>query len=128
VAILRRNALGTRSTADTTVMDPWYFDLADGEGMNRGRVLHALITAVHKRLKEEANRFEMGMRLTNLKPLLSVSDVAAILGRDEETVRRYARKHILTTVSIPGGAILFDPEILLKELNGFLRPSKFASG
>jgi len=60
----------------------------------------------------------MGKQLGLLEePLLTVKEVAVILNVSEETVRRYARDRVLTTVDIPGGAIRFHRKTLNDELN-----------
>ena len=107
-------------------MESWYLQLADAEGLNRRSVVVALAKAVQRRLTEQQKEAHLGKRITSLDVvLLTVKDVAGILQVSEETVRRYVDRKVLTTVDFPGGAIRFDPRILLEELNGYLRPSKF---
>lgn len=107
-------------------MSSWYIELAAEEGLDPRLVVIALAKALLEKKQEDAVTVHTAKRIDLQRPLLTVRQVATLLSRDEETIRRYARKRILTSVDIPGGAILFDEKILLDELNGYIRPSKFS--
>lgn len=107
-------------------MSSWYIELAAEEGLDPRLVVIALAKALLAKKQEDAVTVHTAKRIDLQRPLLTVRQVATLLSRDEETIRRYARKRILTSVDIPGGAILFDEKILLDELNGYIRPSKFS--
>ena len=107
-------------------MSSWYLELAAEEGLDAKVVVMALAKALIARRKEAEKQLDAARRLDALRPLLTVKQVAVILGKDEETVRRYARNRVFTSIDIPGGGILFDEKILLEELNRYMRPSKFS--
>ena len=106
-------------------MTSWYLKLAEDEGLDPKALLLKLLKAVHAQMEADSMSLHMGKAITTLRPLLSVKQVAEIFGRDEETIRRYARDRVLTAIHLPNGGIFFDPEILLKEMNQYLRASKY---
>lgn len=106
----------------------WYLDLAEQEALGPRVVLLALAKAVQARLAEEKNQAHMGKQWVSLdQPLLTVAEVARLLNVSEETVRRYARERVVTSVDIPGGSIRFDAKLLVQEINSYVRPSKFSN-
>jgi excisionase family DNA binding protein len=108
-------------------MASWYLELAAGEALDPKRVVISLAKAIQPQLAKQDKLLHMGQLSSLAEPLLTVKEVADFLNVSEETVRRYARDRVLTTVDIPGGAIRFHPKTLLDELNSFLRPSKFSA-
>lgn len=109
-------------------MASWYLELAESENLNPKSVLLALGKAVQAKLAEDRNSAHMGKPWVSLDvPLLSVTEVARLLNVSEETVRRYARSGVLTTVDFPGGSIRFDAKVLIQEINSYVRPSKFST-
>jgi excisionase family DNA binding protein len=108
-------------------MTSWYVQLATGEDLDPKQTVYALLGAILEKASANAEALHMGKHLGLLEePLLTVKEVAAILNVSEETVRRYARDRILTTVDIPGGAIRFHRKTLNDELNEFVRASKLS--
>jgi excisionase family DNA binding protein len=106
-------------------MSSWYFDLAAGEELDPKQTVSSLVRAIIDSLTDGAEALHMGKPLGLLEePLLKVKEVAVILNVSEESVRRYARDKVLTTVDIPGGAIRFHRKTLNDELNRFVRASK----
>jgi hypothetical protein len=108
-------------------MTSWYLQLATGEDLDPKQTVYTLLGAILERASGEA-ALHMGKQLGLLEePLLTVKEVAVILNVSEETVRRYARDRVLTTVDIPGGAIRFHRKTLNDELNEFVRASKLSA-
>jgi hypothetical protein len=101
----------------------WYLSLAQTADLSEEVVILRLAQAIHQSLER---LLSMGMvRVSITEPYLTVDQVAKILNVDAETVRRYARKRVFTTIDIPGGSIRFDPKVLAEEINQYVRPSKF---
>ena len=107
-------------------MPSWYLELAAGEGLDPKRVICSLAKAITSSAKQ-GDVFHMGKSISSLEePLLRVREFAELLNVSEETVRRYAREKVFSTVDIPGGVIRFHRQTILDELNSFRRSSRFS--
>ncbi|MGD1030094.1 MAG: helix-turn-helix domain-containing protein [Opitutaceae bacterium] len=105
----------------------WYLELAAKEGLDPESVLSSLVDGISSLFVDKGVVVHMGKRLDSFeRPLLTVKQVAEFLSVSEDTVRKYARERVLTSVDIPGGSIRFDSQTLLDELNNYRRDSKFS--